>query len=356
MAKLKIAGAALNQTPLDWEGNVGNILHAIEEARTGDVDILCLPELCITGYGCEDLYLSEWLPEKALQQIPGIRKACIDISVCVGLPIRINGCLYNCAVIISDQKICGVYAKQFLANDGVHYEPRWFTGWTHGNVQKFEIAGEVVEFGDVTVKTNGINIGFEICEDAWRSDRPAHRLTNKNIQVILNPSASHFAMGKTDQRQNLVIDSSREFDCAYVYVNLLGNEAGRMIYDGEVLIACKGEWLGYNGNLSYRDYNLIIGSIDNERCKGDILPTPEAFNKNEEFVQATSLGLFDYMRKSRNKGFVVSLSGGADSSCCAILVSEMERRGMTELGTEEFLMKIARKDLLQSLIASEEND
>ncbi|MFC2126640.1 NAD(+) synthase, partial [Bacteroidota bacterium] len=279
----------------------------------------------------------------------------IGITVCIGLPIRKDGSLYNCAMVLSDQKISGIYAKQFLANDGVHYEPRWFTAWTQGELHKLVVDGEEANFGDVTININGINIGFEICEDAWRSDRPANRLIDKNIQLILNPSASHFAMGKTDQRQNLVIDSSRKFNCAYLYINLLGNEAGRMIYDGEVLIASKGKWLGYNGNLSYQDYNLIIGSVDFESWEGEFITPPETFNINEEFAQATSLGLFDYLRKSRNKGFVVSLSGGADSSCCAILVSEMVRRGLHELGPEEFVERIGRHDLLSDIPSLNEN-
>ena len=70
--KLKLAGACLNQTPIDWENNLRNIKSAIEEAKYEGVDILCLPELCITGYGCEDLFLSQWLPEKALQKLAEI--------------------------------------------------------------------------------------------------------------------------------------------------------------------------------------------------------------------------------------------------------------------------------------------
>ena len=72
MSKIKIGGAALNQTPLDWQSNLKNILDAIEAAKKEGIEILCLPELCITGYGCEDLFLSEWLPEKALTFLPEI--------------------------------------------------------------------------------------------------------------------------------------------------------------------------------------------------------------------------------------------------------------------------------------------
>ena len=92
---LKIAGATLNQTPLDWSHNTQNILLAIEEARNNQVRILCLPELCIPGYGCEDLFLSDWLSEKAWEELEKIKAHCKNIVVCVGLPIRIDSVTYN---------------------------------------------------------------------------------------------------------------------------------------------------------------------------------------------------------------------------------------------------------------------
>ena len=124
--KLLIGGATVNQIPFDWANNTRNILAAIQEAKSQGVRILCLPELCITGYGCEDLFLSEWLPERAWQELLSIRKHCSGITVTVGLPLRIGKIVYNGACVISDKQILGVTLKQFLARDGVHYEPRWF--------------------------------------------------------------------------------------------------------------------------------------------------------------------------------------------------------------------------------------
>src|SRR6478735_2133048 len=135
MTHTRLAGAALNQTVLDWENNLSNILEAIQTAKENKVAILCLPELCLTGYGCEDLFLSDWLPSKALSKLNLILPYTQGISVCVGLPIRFEGILYNCAAMLSDGKLLGFTAKQFMANDGVHYEPRWFTPWPSG-IQK----------------------------------------------------------------------------------------------------------------------------------------------------------------------------------------------------------------------------
>ncbi|MFN6090633.1 MAG: nitrilase-related carbon-nitrogen hydrolase, partial [Cyclobacteriaceae bacterium] len=123
---LKIGGATVNQTPFDWKSNIANILSAIEEAKEQGVAILCLPELCLTGYGCEDLFLSDWLSAKAWKHLQEIVPHCESITVCIGLPVRFGGVTYNGACVISDRKILGVTLKQNLARDGVHYEPRWF--------------------------------------------------------------------------------------------------------------------------------------------------------------------------------------------------------------------------------------
>ncbi len=340
MVKIKVAGAALNQIPIHWDNNLSNIEKAVKQAKSHGADILCLPELCITGYGCEDLFLSEWLPEKALSFIPDIAEQTKNIAVAVGLPVRLNGHVYNCAAVIRDGEVLGVTAKQFLANDGVHYEPRWFTAWEPGEVTEIKINSKYIPFGDLTYDLYGVRTGFEICEDAWRSDRPACRMNN-DIQLILNPSASHFAFGKSPLRVNLVIDSSKKFQCYYVYVNLLGNEAGRMIYDGEIIVAGHGKLIKLNEKLSFREVSMLVTDIDPDDKKPEGISTeaPEE-DKNEMFARAASLALFDYMRKSHSRGFVLSLSGGADSSTCAVLVSEMVRRSIFELGLEKSLEKL----------------
>jgi len=344
--KLIVGGAALNQIPLDWEGNIANIISAIRLARDAGVDILCMPELCITGYGCEDLYLSSWVSEKAISLINSVIPECENIAVIVGLPIWFKNNNYNCACILKDKKIIGIYAKQFLANDGVHYEPRWFTPWETDKLEALTLNGIDVPFGDFQFETKGIKCGLEICEDAWRSNRPACRLVEKGVQLICNPSASHFAIGKSNRRKRLVIESSKSFHCTYVYANLLGNEAGRMIYDGEILIAHEGRLIQQNINLSFKPVNVVFAEIDFDRpSKSHAAFNFDNADQHDEFVRATSLALFDYLRKSRSNGFVLSLSGGADSSTNAVLVAEMIKRGVTELGVHDFLHKIGKSAL-----------
>jgi NAD+ synthase (glutamine-hydrolysing) len=336
--KLKIAGATVNQTPIDWVNNTANIIEAIRAAKAQEVKLLCFPEMCITGYGAEDLFLSDWVSEKAREQLSEIKRICDDIVVCVGLPWRMDGITYNGVCVIENKKILGVTLKQNLARDGVHYEPRWFDAWPAGKVVQVQSDGELFPVGDVIYQTLGITFGFEICEDAWRKNRPGYRLHERKVDLILNPSASHFALGKsTSREQQVVVEGSQKFNCAYVFVNLLGNEAGRMIYDGDIIIGQQGKLIAINKRLSFKNFNLLSAIIDFEKpTDTPVIKSLDQKEKNEEFGRAASLALFDYLRKSKAKGFVLSLSGGADSSLCAVLVAEMVRRASEELGWDEF--------------------
>jgi len=338
MTKITIAGATLNQTPLDWKHNVSNILAAVNEAKRQKVDILCFPELCITGYGCEDLFLTNWLTAEAWKQLNAIVPHCDNIAVCVGLPVRMNDKTYNGVCVIVNQRILGVTLKQNLANDGVHYEPRWFLPWKAGEVADLVIEGNPIRVGDLTYETRGVTFGFEICEDAWSKVRPGHNLRKKGVDIILNPSASHFALGKSTAREKeVIIDGSKMFDCVYLFVNHLGNEAGRMIYDGDIVIGQRGTLLAVNRRLSFRPFNLLAVTVDTtDASKSQIQAPTDGRERNEEFARAASLALYDYLRKSKARGFVLSLSGGADSSCCTVLVSEMVKRASAELGWEAF--------------------
>ena len=334
---MTIGGACLNQIPMDWKGNLTNILDAISQAKKEKIQLLCLPELCITGYGCEDMFLSSWVCDKALEKLLEIIPETIGIAVAIGLPLTHKGRIYNTTCFVYDQKILGIYAKQKLANDGVHYEPRWFTPWESGKVVNYSIGGADVPLGHITIEVHQLKIGFEICEDAWRKDRPACHLINQDIDLILNPSASHFAFGKADFRESLVIGSSSTFSCVYLYANLLGNESGRMIYDGDILIAQKGVLKGKNSRLSFQNFRTLGCEVHFDDPRKTQPNIRKDYTGNlEEFPRAASLALFDYLRKSKSKGFVLSLSGGADSGTIAILVAEMVKNGVEELGFEDF--------------------
>src|SRR5690606_17143418 len=307
---LRIGGATVNQTPLDWKNNTQNILDAIAEAKKQNVSILCLPELCITGYGCEDWFLSEWVAERALKEISRIKEYCDDITVCIGLPLMINQVVYNGVCVIQNKIIKGITCKQFLARDGVHYEPRWFNPWPSGKIMQIVVDNNTIDVGDVIYESDGIKFGFEICEDAWRKEqRPGYRLKENGVNLILNPSASHFAMEKSKIREaEIVSEGSSLFQCVYVFANLLGNEAGRMVYDGDVIIGQQGKLLAVNKRLSFKRFQIVSCLVDfNDPSKSEVLPSADSKEINEELTQALALALFDYLRKSKAKGFVLSL-------------------------------------------------
>lgn len=371
MKYIKVAGSCLNQTPLDWAGNLANILKALELAQAEQVAILCLPELAISGYGCEDTFFADYVLKNSFESLAQIQAASTGMVVCVGLPLSFENCLYNAVCVIENRTILGFVAKGHLAGDGIHYEPRWFKPWPKGKTAYFQFGDEYYPLGDILFEIDGVRLGFEICEDAWNGIRPAQTHYLHNVDIMLNPSASHFAFGKTELRRSLVCETSRAFSCAYVYSNLLGNEAGRVIYDGEIIIAQSGEVLAQNQRFGFDDAQIVTAVIDIDlprrqkkklfTFKPDIPQNlvpgrlrlrnaithatqknnlPPTLTKEQEFYQAVTLALFDYLRKSYSRGFVISLSGGADSSACAVLATHTFLRAKAELGYEKFRQKL----------------
>ncbi len=356
MQLIKVAAAVLNQTPLDWHGNQRRIAEAIELARDAGAHVLCLPELCVTGYGCEDAFHAPGVHQTARTVLAELAPLTRGMIVSLGLPLPFQHGVFNTACLAVDGRVVGFVAKRFLAGDGIHYEPRWFKPWPAGHRAEVNWHGESVPIGDLVFDCGGVRIGFEICEDAWVANRPGAELALRGVDVILNPSASHFAFGKYEIRRRFVLEGSRAFNVSYVYSNLLGNESGRAIYDGGALIASGGKLLVAGPRFSFRDVEVSVAQVDvaDTRMKQsrtgsfepdlsattDNVSVPFDFGhgslelntphipdwetgsdlKHEEFARAVSLGLFDYLRKSRSQGFVVSLSGGADSSAISCLV------------------------------------
>lgn len=373
---LKVAAAVLNQTPLDWDNNRRHMAQAIAEARRQGVSVLCLPELCITGYGCEDAFHSPCTHTTAWTILQELLPETTGMIVSIGLPIFHRNALFNAAAVVVDGRLIGFAAKRFLAGDGIHYEPRWFKPWPAGVVGSIESGQGTFPIGDLVFECGGVRLGFEICEDAWVAQRPGAALARQSVDLILNPSASHFAFGKSEVRQRFVTEGSRAFGVTYVYANLLGNESGRVIFDGGALIAAGGRLVAQGSRFSLADWEIITAVVDLDLIRmgqartGSFAPEladpaatvrcafvfphqpPEAVRlapaaweggpraKEEEFTRAMVLGLFDYLRKARSRGFVISLSGGADSAAVAILTGLVVQRGLAQLGRPGFLAKL----------------
>ncbi|WP_442484719.1 NAD(+) synthase [Aeoliella sp. SH292] len=369
MRLVRVAAAALNQTPLDWDANAANIRQAIADARKADAKLLCLPELCITGYGCEDAFYSRGVIKMAERMLAELLPATQGMAVSVGLPVLHAGALFNASALVVDGALVGLVAKQHLAGDGLHYEPRWFKPWPDNAKGTHRLAGFDVPIGDLLFDFDGIRLGFEICEDAWVANRPGLDHAKLSADILFNPSASHFAFGKANTRRRLVEEASRSLGVSYVYSNLVGNEAGRVIYDGQTIIATCGETIACGRRLGFAPVTVTAATIDVDATRmrrsvsasfepevmvddsrvvpvpfvlPEASPVPERASvadweksehlKEEEFTRAVTLALYDYARKSRSRGFIVSLSGGADSAAVTCLVSMAVRRGVRELG------------------------
>ena len=390
MDRIHFATAAVNQMPLDWAGNLKRCREAIRVARGRGASVLLLPELALPGYGSEDAFHAAHIEHRSWDSL---RELCEDtrgMVVGVGLPVLHRGALYNCAALLVDGKLAGLAAKEHLAGDGIHYEPRWFRPWPPERSVKVPARGlpthsgeDLVPMGELVFDVGGYRFGFEICEDAWVADRPGARLATLAVDAILNPSASHFAFGKRFRRERLVQDASRALHAVYVYSNLVGNEAGRALYDGGSYLTVDGEIQAVTDRFSFRDVEIADASIDLEvvrrgyrrtvsapssiddpegslvaldftwpDAKAPVPPMPrpdwerrsETELSYEEFTRVVALALFDYMRKSRSRGYVVSLSGGADSACCATLVAMMVELGVAQLGEREFAARLGLRD------------
>jgi NAD+ synthase (glutamine-hydrolysing) len=377
MKLIRVGAAVLNQTPLDWDGNCARISQAVAAAKDAGVSLLCLPELCITGYGCEDAFHAPGTQRTALGVLQELLPETKGLIVSFGLPLLYHGSLFNTGCLVADGKILGFVGKQNLAGEGIHYEPRWFKPWPEGVRVDIVIDGATYPLGDLIFDLGGVRIGYEICEDAWVADRPGGRLARHGVDLILNPSASHFAFGKHEIRKRFVTEGSRAFNVGYIYANLLGNESGRAIYDGDAMIAQAGKLLVTGPRFSYADLHVTHAVLDIDTIRmsrartGSYRPTIASANpetvaasfdfprlkpkrepqlqpawetsphfKEEEFTRAVSLALFDYLRKSRSHGFVVSLSGGADSTAVSYLAARLVHFALADIGRERFLKKL----------------
>jgi NAD+ synthase (glutamine-hydrolysing) len=403
MKTVKVSAAALNQIPLDWRGNAHRVSEACSAAQANGSTVLCLPELCLTGYGCEDAFHSPGVLDQALKTLVELAPSFRGILCNLGLPLRVGGAVYNVVAVLVDGEILGFVAKRNLAGDGIHYEPRWFKPWPEGVVTTVDLHGKSYPAGDLIFDIDGIRVGFEICEDAWVGDRPGISLAKQGADLLLNPSASHFAFGKYEIRERFVLEGSRAFGVAYLYANLLGCESGRAIFDGDTLISSQNSIVARGDRFSYRDFTIVsaVVDIDGNRIaryrqasyspelpnrgncvtvQGFSLLSPKTVHnqlspsppdtsqtwedskskKCEEFWRAVSLGLFDYMRKSYNHGFVISLSGGVDSTAASCLIYLMVKSSLKEMGLSGIKKKLDyipwissvknERDLIKSLL------
>ncbi len=371
MKNLNISLISTNQTAISWENNKNNIINSILEVRNHS-DLILFPELAISSYDCEDVFFMDYIYEKSLDVLFEILPYSKDLILAIGVMIKYNEEVYNSLCVMVDGKIRGFILKQNLALGGLHYENRHFKAWEKERIEYLELRGKKYPIGDLVLNIGGIRFGAEICQDAWVEDRAAKYLYKRGVDVILNSSASYFAFSKIDKKIELLKSASRDFKVLYLYSNLLGLDSGRVIYDGDSYILQDGNIIKTNERFSYKDYviNTLKVNIEpkNEKVAQKYLNLEfnvdfswkskeinnysynyVKLNKYEEFTKAATLALFDYLRKTKSNGFLVSLSGGADSSLVSVLVYLMIKLAIKELGLDEFKKKLSHINSIQNL-------
>ena len=264
--KLKVA---------DTEINCNEIIKQIEVASNNKVQIVVFPELCITGYTCQDLFEQDILLEKSEKSLNKILEYTknLDIVCIIGMPIKSENQLFNTAVVIQKGRILGIVPKTFIPNYSEFYEKRWFASSKNANKKEIEILGQKVPFGiDLLFKdktNNEICFGIEICEDIWAVEPPSNKLALLGANVIFNLSASNEVIGKKEYRRELVKMQSAKTISGYVYCSSGVNEStSDLVFSGESMIFENGSCLANNERFDFES-NMIFTEIDTKRLSND---------------------------------------------------------------------------------------
>ena len=269
---IKAAAGTVDVVVADVEYNTQAVLARMREADAAGANVLVLPELCLTGYTCGDLFFSDCLlgaVEPALQAIVEASKALYPV-VAVGLPLRFGGKLYNCAAVVHAGRILGVVPKTHIPNYGEFYELRQFASAIvlGGRTYELTLCGQTVPFGaKLLFACEGMpdyTFGVELCEDLWVPCPPSTALCAGGAAMILNLSASDEVIGKAEYRRSLVSSTSARLACGYVYCSASPTESTQdMVFSRHHLIAENGTILAENE--PFGDAALTVSEIDVQR-------------------------------------------------------------------------------------------
>ncbi|MDR3094203.1 MAG: NAD(+) synthase [Bacteroidales bacterium] len=271
---IKVAAAIPALKVADCVFNTDEILQMTDEAARKKVQIVCFPELSITGYTCADLFQQQLLLQQAETAIVRLLEATrsLDITFMVGAPVRVAGKLFNAAVVCQSGNILGISAKTCLPNYSEFYEQRWFTPASTAFNTTVKYCGQMVPFGnDVLYACNDVTFGVELCEDLWTPAPPSSAMAMAGAQVIFNLSASNELIGKNDYLKTLINQQSARCIAGYVYASAgWGESTTDVVYAGNGIICENGAMLAQSQRF-LMEPQLIISEIDVERLMHDRL-------------------------------------------------------------------------------------
>ena len=352
----------------DCRYNAEQIFTMMREAEKQGVKILALPELCLTGYTCGDLFLQDTLLNGAVEGLRTILEATrhLEVLTALGMPLRARGKLYNCAVVIQKGDILAVVPKTYVPNYGEFYEKRWFEG---GEDITSQVSIGLPGADGGTIYTGlgqaiidcpavpGLKVGVEICEDLWAADPPSRRLAEAGATVILNLSASNEVVGKAAYRRQLVVGQSGRLCCGYVYADAgEGESTTDLVFTGHNMVAENGALLAehrFTTGLTIADIDvqrltyerrrltpfpaeggaaLYQGAAEFTPCvtklRRYVSPAPfipdnaaDRASRCEEILTIAALGLKKRLKHTGARSAVIGLSGGLDSTLALLIAA-----------------------------------
>ncbi|HIR49594.1 MAG TPA: NAD(+) synthase [Candidatus Faecimonas gallistercoris] len=360
-------GAIVNKLALaNPMKNAEEIVKEIKQAVKRGVSIVATPELSLTGYTCGDLFLQDQLlidSEKALRKLLDETKE-LDIISILGMPIRHDNQLFNCAVVIEKGQILGVVPKTYIPNYQEFYEARWFSSSRDLKTGKMKLLDQVVPISTNLLfqdkKLKNITFGIDICEDLWTVCPPSNHHTLHGATIIFNLSSSNELIGKHEYRKGLVAMQSSKTISAYVYVSSgVMESSSDLLFGGASMIYENGSMLAENRRFEIES-NIITADIDvlklaNDRIKNrsymhmvddieyniikvDVFDTilelqrdykeypfvpSDQFERNrrcEEIIEIQSSALARRLIQLGNPKCVIGMSGGLDSTLAYLVI------------------------------------
>lgn len=374
---IKVASATVDVKVADTVYNVENMKKAIDAAENKKVKLLVMPELCVTGYTCGDLFLTSKLKQGAECAIDSIVSYTEnkDVMVVFGAPVYYMSKLYNCGVVAGHGKIYGIVPKSFLPNHGGFCESRYFDVYEGENIV-LRVAGRAALFGTDLIFCHSelpeYTFGVEVCEDLWAIYSPSSYLALAGANIIANVSASNQMIGKGEYRKNLVTMASAKLVCGYVFSNASSGESTQEdVFSSHHLITENGVLLAES--KPFEESLLTIAEIDvnkisNERHKNScfvtentaekvffeqkieeteltfeieknpFVPTDkeELFKRVEEIINIQSYGLKKRIEHTNAKTLVLGISGGLDSTLALLVCAkavDMLKKPRTDIVT-----------------------
>ena len=342
---VRVAALVPQVNVADIDGNVAHMIESINKAIGAGAHIVVLPELCVTGYTCADLFGNELLLDAAEQALVGLcdHYKAAPVMIVVGAPLRCSGHLFNCAVVINHGDMW-VVPKTYIPNYKEFYEKRWFTT---SNITAIAgkscivVGDEEVPFGTHQIFEAGrARVAVEVCEDLWVPAPPSSIAAINGANVIVNLSASNELIGKHTYLMDLIKHQSAHCIAAYVYASCgYGESTTDLVFGGNAVIAENGKMLAEGERFSTQSQMSIadidIAALENERrVNGSFADSMVQFGTPFDHVPMVVAGPLDYesmelLRPVRRLPFVPSEDDRLNSRCeeiIAIQTSGLMRR------------------------------